>query len=778
MLDAALAYARNGLPVIPLHSVLDDGSCTCGAQPGRCSPGKHPRIDDWRAQATTDETTIKKWWSRRRWPNASIGGVCGTFLCLDVDPRHGGFETLERLIASNTELPIGAVAQTGEHNGERGKHYWYRVPDDHHPATRANVREGIDIRGLGGYAVLPPSQHPSGVLYEWEVGSIEEAVEAPDWVLELTKEYVEGDSTWTPDPNFRMSKQVKQFLTGELEVQIGEQREFLTAAARSVLTTGRSVETTAALLWEGYDGNGGISNCEYHEDQPWSPEDVYSIVSDIYAKPPTSPLEKDFTSDEFSFDDMGNAARLIASFDKGWIFHVPELNRWYVWNAEEGSFFEDRGSWMRLRWASIAAELGRQAANARDEGHMKALLNHARNSRMRPRVEAAISFAEDHVAKPQHALNADPFLLGVANGVIDLRDGELRQETPSDLLTRHSPVEFDPDARSDLFDQFLERAVPDTDLRAFLQLACGYTLTGSVDEHAFFYVYGRPASGKTTMLEAFKHVMGSYAVTADTSTFLREGQRSGGGPTGDLARLAGARLVLTHEVEQGERMSVGLVSKIVGGDSITARFMYSPQFEFHPRFKLWIGANHLPRVVGGIRSGIWRRVKVISFDEPVPKSERDPTLPLKLREPEAAQAILAWAIEGAVLWHDLHAKGEAIPEPARVEEEVAAYKRESDHVNAFAEEALERSDLSSARVPVGDLFKRYQQWCDTEGRDRRETQHALARKLKDLGFEAKTARHDGTIQRCWINVQLREHPSAGINVKGARKRGKRRRSSS
>lgn len=773
MLDAALAYAQAGLPVIPLHSVLEDGTCTCGAQPGRCSPGKHPRIDNWREQATTDEGTIKKWWGSRRWPNASIGGVCGTYLCLDIDPRHDGFETLKRLIASNTELPIGAVAETGEHEGERGRHYWYRVPEGRSPATRANVREGIDIRGRGGYAVLPPSPHPSGVHYEWEAGSIEEAVEAPEWVLELTKEYVEGDSTWTPDPNFRMSKQVKQFLNGDLEVGIGEQREFLTAAARSVLTTGRSVETSAQLLWEGYDGQGGISNCEFHEDDPWTPEDVYSLVSDIFAKPPTTPLEKDFSTDEYSFDDVGNARRLISSFPDEHVIHVAEQDRWYVWDPEDVCFYSDTGSWMRQRWETVIEELSRTAGSILDESRMKAILSHVKTSRMKPRVDAAVTLAKDFVSVNQSNLNSDRFSFAAANGIIDLRDGSLRDPEPADLITASSPVEYDAKAKSKLFESFLKRVVPDKELRTFLQIACGYSLTGIVDEHVFFYVHGRPASGKTTMLEMLKYVMGSYAATADTSTFMRESRRQAGGPSVDLARLSDSRLVVTHEIEQGDRMAVGLVSRLVGGDSITARFLYGAPFEFYPRFKLWIGANHLPRISGGTRSGIWRRMKIISFDEPLPKDERDPALPRKLREPEVASAVLSWMVEGAVKWHEGYNKGLALPEPQTVEDEVTRFKRESDHVEAYAEEALVK-DEDAKRVPVGDLFKHYQRWCDNEGRDRRETQHALARKLKDLGFVARSARCDGQIQRCWVGVQLRDQPSSGVNVKGATKRRKGR----
>lgn len=769
MLDHAIAYARAGLPVIPLHGVLEDGSCTCGKE--RChSPGKHPRTANGLKDATTDAKQIKKWWGPTRWPNASIGGVGGTFLCLDIDAKAGGFESLSRLIESHAPLPDTAVVLTGEYGDERGRHYWFHVPDDHgeQPSTRAGVRPGIDIRCTGGYAVMPPSMHVSGVRYEWEVGAIEDCAEAPDWVLSLVPEYVEREAAWTPDANFRMSKEVKAFLSGEATVDVGGQRDFLLQAARSVLATGRNVETAAQLLWEGWEGQGGIENCEWGDD-PWTPEDVYQIVSDIFAKPPTSPLEKDFSSDQYSFDDAGNGERLVASFPEGELLFVPESNRWYIWDHEDDRFKSDDGSWVRLRWRQIAEELGRQVQMSRSETEAKALMAHAKASRMHPRVNAALSSAADIVATPIQDLDAEDFLFGVQNGVVDLKTGKLLDPAADYLITQYSPAEFDAGATSSLFDDFLERTVPDPALREYMQLAIGYTLTGATSEHSFFYVYGRPASGKTTILEALRHIMGTYGAKSDSSTFMRSNQGKSG-PSEDVARLVGKRFVYTTEVEEDERLAVSLVNQLTGGDRVPARFLYAQTFEFDPKFKLWIGANNLPRVSGSARSGLWRRIKVLPFDQPLSKDERDPRLARKLREPEAAAAILAWAVEGAVRWHKSFERGKVLDEPSSVVEETQRYEREADHVNVFADEALERTNASSDRIPIADMFAHYQRWCDLEGRQQRRTQGQLARSLTGLEFESKAARHDGKVQRCWVGVSLRPMETAhGITIKGARK---------
>lgn len=775
MVDHAVTYAKAGLPVIPLHHVLGDGSCSCGRV--NCSyPGKHPRTKNGLKDATRDPIRIKRWWEW--WPNASIGGVCGDsgWFCLDIDPRHDGFGSLARLIESEAPLPDTAVAMTGEYNGERGRHYWFRIPDDYGdlPATRINLREGIDVRCAGGYAVLPPSPHASGVHYEWEAGThLHDATTAPAWLLHLVPTHIEGDSHWTPNPAFRMSKDVKQFLSGELVVEPGGQRDFLLQAARSVLTTGASVEETARRLWEGYNGDGGIANCEWDSANPWTPEQVYELVSNIYEKPPTSPLEKDFTSSDYTLDDAGNAERLVASFQPGHLIYTPQDKRWYVWDQDKGHFQPDNGDYLTMRWIDVAAKIAQQAQEAHDESTQKMLWSWSKNSRMKPRIDAAVSLAAKKVATSLTRLNTDPWLFGVANGVIDLRDGQLYEEEPIDLITQRSPVEFHEGARSRLLESFLKRVVPDEELRDFLQLAVGYSLTGDISEHAFFYVYGLPASGKSTLLETLRHIVGTYGTKAENTTFMRYGTRASNSSSEDLARLAGKRFVYTTEVEKGDRLAVGLVSQMVAGDSMSARFLYSPFFEFSPKFKLWFAANELPKTSGSMRSGLWRRVKVIPFNEVIPASERDQMLPRKLREPEQTSALLSWAVEGAVKWYDRMSSGDpegGLPIPPAVARETDSFEHESDHVHQFVSDVIVKTGRTKDRVSTADMFGAYAKWCEREGRDQRRTRHSLTRTLnKDLGFMKKPGRVNGKVQEAFFGIQLKpeyEGPTAGITVIG------------
>src|SRR5262249_44293846 len=106
----------------------------------------------------------------------------------------------------------------------------------------------------------------------------------------------------------------------------------------------------------------------------------------------------------------------------------------------------------------------------------------------------------------------------------------------------------------------------DHELAAFLQRAAGYSLTGDTGEEKLFFAQGPAATGKSTFLEALKAVLGDYASTTDFETFLkRSGDR---GIPNDIARLAGRRLVVSNEVDEGKQLAAALVKTLTGGDTV------------------------------------------------------------------------------------------------------------------------------------------------------------------------------------------------------------------
>lgn len=172
--EVAVRYAEHGWPVLPLHTPQGDG-CSC-RRDDCASPGKHPRTSRGLHQATTDPEQVQAWWDR--WPWANIGVATGTgsgLLVLDVDLPDGP-ASLARLEAERGPLPPTCEQRTGS----GGRQLLFSRPDIG-VGNRAAIVSGIDVRGDGGYIVVPPSLHASGDRYAWVART--SPVPVPEWLV-------------------------------------------------------------------------------------------------------------------------------------------------------------------------------------------------------------------------------------------------------------------------------------------------------------------------------------------------------------------------------------------------------------------------------------------------------------------------------------------------------------------------------------------------------------------------------------------------------------------
>ncbi|MDQ3571705.1 MAG: phage/plasmid primase, P4 family [Actinomycetota bacterium] len=422
--------------------------------------------------------------------------------------------------------------------------------------------------------------------------------------------------------------------------------------------------------------------------------------------------------------DLGNAERLVARHGRD-LLYAPGIG-WHYW--DDRRWATDRTGEVERRMVSTVRAIYREAGGLEDDERRGKLGKWAHASESEARLRAAVSLARHkvEVVVESERLDADPWLLNVANGTLDLRTGELRDHRREDRLTKLAPVTFEPDAEGAEWDAFLEHLTGgDPELGAFLQRAAGYTLTGDTSEERLFFCHGPAATGKTTYTEALKGMLGDYGSMTDFETFLA--RRGDAGVRNDIARLVGSRLVLGVEVEEGRKLAEGLIKQLTGGDTIAARHLYRDFFEFTPQFKLWLAANHRPRV-SSEDDAIWRRILQVPFTEVVAPADRDPELKKRLNSDAGRSAILAWAVEGCLAWQR---NGLGVPE--RVSAYTEEYRQENDPLAEWLEDRCVREP--SAFATSAELYKSYEEWAQDTGVRHPITSTALGKALASRGFE-------------------------------------------
>lgn len=442
------------------------------------------------------------------------------------------------------------------------------------------------------------------------------------------------------------------------------------------------------------------------------------------------------------FTDVGNAKRLVAAHGNRFRY-VGAWGQWHVWDGKRWA--ADTAGQIIEAAKAVAADLCAAAfampkATDADVKARKEAIKWALQSESASRIRAMVELARTApgISATPDEFDANPWALNVANGTVDLRTGTLHPHDPKRMLTKIAPVDYDPNAACPVFDAFLEDILKDHDVREFVARAIGYSITGRISEHKLFMPYGSGANGKSTLLEAIRHVLGDYADQAEPDLLLA---RRDAHPTG-TAKLQGKRFVTTSETNDQRRLDEANVKRLTGGEVLTARFMRQDYFEFTPTHKLWLTTNHRPQV-RGTDAGIWRRLRVIPFEVQIPDDKQDRMLDTKLRA-EAA-GILRWAIDACLRW-----QRDGLTEPLAVTMATATYRADMDVLGDFLDERCELNDHSV--TAAADIYSAYAEWCRESGEESM-SQRALGLRLTERGFER--VKHGASRRWHWEGLRVR-----------------------
>jgi len=443
--------------------------------------------------------------------------------------------------------------------------------------------------------------------------------------------------------------------------------------------------------------------------------------------------------------DVGNSIRL-ATLHGHDIAYSSELG-WMVWNGKKWQADPEELQLLALAKETVRAMLA-EAAELKHDHPRQALVQHALHTESASRLKDMIFLARDEVIVEPAQFDANPWLLNVQNGTLDLKTATLHEHRREDYLSHLVPVDYNPDATCPNWEAFLARILPDPETRRFVQKAVGYTLTGLTTEQCLFFMYGTGSNGKSTFINRLTTLLGEYATNARIETFMDADRlHSGSAPTPDLADLRGARLVVPGEVKKGHKLDEARIKDLTGGDPVRCRVPHQRTgFTYQPQFKLWLFGNHKPRITSQDH-GIWRRQRLIPFEQIISDEERDSTL--KDRLDAEAEGILLWAVRGCMMW-----QREGLDMPPEILAATQEYREEMDPIGDFLESRCYHA--AEARVSRKSLWDEYQSWAQVQGEQIFETQNRLTREMKSRHY--KEEKING--ERQWVGIGLKKDQPA------------------
>ena len=681
MLAAALRYAAHGLPVVPVHSIKSDGSCTCKDGKVCNSPGKHPRTQHGVHDATCDKAKIESFWSK--WPNANIGIATGRvsgFVVINIDPRNGGLETFERLEADLGPLPETPTAFTG---GD-GAHLLFDLPLI--AIGKDAAGPGVDVLGDGRMMIAPPSLHISGQRYSWEEGRSLENMKPP--VL---------PRRWLERLGGRRAVPANSAALGASAIPEGQRNTHLTGVAGGLRRSGVSeAAMLAALKAE------NLAKC----NPPLDEAEVEKIVGSVARYPVASPAKGEDLA-EYAMkvllqkDFAGGDHLMLCQDGQFWRFDlrkwVPVPRKWL-----EGCILKTIRQ-LPERGSQRTASLIKQVATL---------------------LEGELAIEDDllrFTADPPSVINCTDGELWISdNGAV-----EFAPHRPQSYLRQCLDVDFDPHAQCPIYDKVLAEIFskaedPEAMIRHWHELV-GYLIQPRRHIPLILICVGGGSNGKSMLVQTISRLLGPGLASAQRIENLDKNRFAS-------ASLLGKLLLVDDDVRAGIRLPDGELKKISEAKPITAEHKYGPTFEFNVRSVPVLLCNNNASLAD-VSHGMSRRLMVIPFDRTF-RDDADPTLFPTIWKTEMA-GVLNRSIGGL---QRLLGRGR-FEMPIAVKRAKDEWMKEANPLTSFVDEYCGRDPM--AKCLLKDFYERYRQWAQERGYTRTQQYQTVKRNLENLGFPMK-----------------------------------------
>ncbi len=782
--DIALHYRNNGLSVIPVKLET-----------------KQPTFKwkDYQSQLPTP-SEISSWWSNNGELAIALicGKVSGNVEIVDIDNHFGDAQQLFDLLKDfvETSEPEDLWSKLViESTQSGGFHLAYRCQEmtGNTKLARRIKPDGtqdtvIETRGEGGYALIAPS--PKYKLLQGKFSEIEEITAYEREVLfacckaanecedsKGSSSISNGDydhytsSPQRPGADFNERGDITGLLQQHgwqlISDSQGKQhwrrpgktrgisatfnyipnKFYCFSSNSSPFETGRVYDRFAAFTLLEFQGDFKRAAKELYDKGYGSKNGSNSPKTKNIRK-----LHKDTTVflSDLNLTDTGNAKRFFKMYN-GQVKFNHTSDQWLIWN---GKFWESDMLGRIVEFAKKTANsIYIEAADYEGDSRNKdALEKWAKTSQSESKIKAMLNLSKsiEGIAVTSNALDANFYYLNLRNGVFNLRDNTLIEHKPDYLISKYIDIDWQPESAQtcDNWQMALEIYFNyDYDLIEYIQKICGLTLCGEHLEELIFFLYGLGKNGKSVFIKVLEMIYGDYAQKAPVEMLMTN--RNDNSIPNDVARMKGARFVVTSELPKGKRLNENRVKDLTGGDLISARFLHKEWFEFKPSHKLWIYGNHKP-IIHGSDEGIWRRIILIPFVNTIPENIQKPPDELNSLFESEKEGILAWMIEGWKKYCEERKINKKLLQPESIQNAVREYREDQDILAEFFSECCNLSE-TSAMVKTKELYNEYVNWCN-KNKEEPIKNRTFYTHIEERGFKKVDSSHGR--EKLYVGISL------------------------
>lgn len=316
--------------------------------------------------------------------------------------------------------------------------------------------------------------------------------------------------------------------------------------------------------------------------------------------------------------------------------------------------------------------------------------------------------------KFEEKLDSTCHMIGFENGVFDLDSLEFREGRPDDFVSFSTGINYVPYDATDpslaQIQDFLEKVLPNKNVREYVLCVLAGALNGHIREERFHVWTGSGSNGKSKTIELFEKSFGDYCCKFPV-TLLTQKRAASNAASSEIARAKGKRFGVLQEPSEDEKLNIGLMKELTGGDKIMTRKLYSEPQEWKPQWTLALLCNHLPNVPSD-DGGTWRRIRVVEFnsrfvENPLPSKANE--FPM---DQELSKKFDSWKEPFMSLLIDIYKRNmnKRLVEPEEVTACTREYQKNNDHMADFVDTCLERVDDQNSFVMVNDIFQEFKDW--------------------------------------------------------------------